>query len=84
MWAELLPTLIGSTIVDHDAPSEPAIITGFKLTDTHVYIVAGTWEFGGQRQYMHVGPGPRPGTFYVGGFGIAATIITTPETEAVL
>ncbi len=73
MWAQLLPSLVGGTLVDHDAPNEPATITGYELTDTHVYLKCGEWQFGGMRQYMHVGAGPTEWTLHIGGYGISAT-----------
>ena len=58
MWAELLPKLVGGTIVDRDSmcgDSPAATITGFELRDDWVEIQTdGGWSFGANRKYIGV------------------------------
>lgn len=76
MWAELLPTFIGGTLTDHEAPQQPTEIVGFSLTDHQVFIIGRAFDFGGNRRYIGVGPSEtKPGAFHIyTSFGLDATV----------
>lgn len=74
MWEQLLPAMVGGTLIDHDVPSEPTKIVGYELTPDRVVIKGDDFTFGGAREYMGINAGHEEGTFLVRGYGIAATV----------
>lgn len=79
MWSELLPTLVGGTLTDHDAPNDPTPIVGYKLTDDWVEVTGEAFSFGAARKYIGVSAGAgRGGLTLHTTFGMGATV-TRPE-----
>lgn len=74
MWAQLLPKFVGGTIEDHDAPGEPAVITGYTLNAAVVGIHTAEWSFGGSRRSLGIAAGQTPKVFELRGVGMAATV----------
>lgn len=74
MWSELLPKMVGGTLIDHDEPNSPTEIVGYELTETHAYIKGRDFDFGGSRRYMGISANGQPGSFRVSGYGIEATV----------
>ena len=52
MWSELLPRLVGGTLIDDDAPEWPTRIVGYRLEANYVAIVGEKFTMGGSRQYF--------------------------------
>lgn len=82
MWEELLPKLVGGTIVDHDDPMlARRVITDYSLTDGYVAIKTATTEWGARRRLVGLSAGREPGTFDLSGpFGMGATV-TLPSAK---
>jgi len=76
MWADLLPKLVGGTMVDDDAPGEPTKIIGYELTETTVYIKGEDFDMGGARQFWGISADANyPGRFFLRGYGFSGVLV---------
>lgn len=89
MWADLLPRLVGSTLVDDDGPDQPTLIIGYKLEPNYVEIVGRDFSFGGAREFFGVSaphdepaPGQRRRLFFHG-YTMSATVFLNPKLPTV-
>ncbi len=80
MWSQILPKMVGGMLIDDDAPNDPTEIIGFKLTESIVMINGKDFDFGGAREYIGISSDPtRPGTMFIHGYCMAATVVMPTE-----
>lgn len=82
MWDQLLPKMVGGTLIDSDGPDNPTKITSFKLTNTEVTIEGEDFSFGGARQYMGIftgGDGDDDKIYITAAGGLLSATIIMPS-----
>ena len=84
---DLLPTLVGDTLIDDDCPEMPTTITGYELDEQTVTIHGLQFSVGGARRYFGIAAGPTEDQLRWYGYGVSGRIIrrqlpTAVESEA--
>lgn len=80
MWDELLPALVGGTLTDDDAPTEPTEIVGYQLTEEWVEVQGKDFSFGSDRRYVGITAAGQVGEFRIRTmFGMGATVTMPKE-----